>query len=76
MSDVSQGPGWWMASDGRWYPPELHPDVRAGDGMAPAAGRSEGGSDAGGVDGPVAFSGRVQAPHNRRTALRWRWRRS
>jgi len=23
------GPGWWIASDGRWYPPELHPDVGA-----------------------------------------------
>jgi len=23
MSDVSQGAGWWMASDGKWYPPEL-----------------------------------------------------
>lgn len=23
MSDVAQGPGWWQASDGRWYPPEL-----------------------------------------------------
>ena len=22
MSDTSQGPGWWVASDGRWYPPE------------------------------------------------------
>jgi hypothetical protein len=22
MSDTSQGPGWWLASDGRWYPPE------------------------------------------------------
>lgn len=21
MSDTSQGPGWWIASDGRWYPP-------------------------------------------------------
>lgn len=21
------GPGWWLASDGRWYPPELHPDA-------------------------------------------------
>jgi len=20
-------PGWWMASDGNWYPPELHPDM-------------------------------------------------
>lgn len=26
MSDVSQGPGWWEASDGKWYPPEQHPD--------------------------------------------------
>jgi hypothetical protein len=25
MSDTSQGPGWWMASDGKWYAPELHP---------------------------------------------------
>lgn len=22
MSDFSQGDGWWLASDGRWYPPE------------------------------------------------------
>ena len=28
MSDVSQGPGWWQASDGKWYAPELHPDYR------------------------------------------------
>jgi hypothetical protein len=25
MSDMAQGPGWWVASDGKWYPPELHP---------------------------------------------------
>ena len=25
MSDTSQGPGWWQASDGKWYPPETHP---------------------------------------------------
>jgi hypothetical protein len=23
MSDVSGGPGWWQASDNKWYPPEL-----------------------------------------------------
>ncbi len=23
MSNTAQGPGWWMASDGKWYPPEL-----------------------------------------------------
>jgi hypothetical protein len=28
MSDKSEGPGWWIASDGKWYPPELHPTVR------------------------------------------------
>lgn len=25
MSDQSQGPGWWLASDGKWYPPETAP---------------------------------------------------
>lgn len=29
MVDTSPGPGWWVASDGRWYPPELHPDTIA-----------------------------------------------
>jgi hypothetical protein len=28
MSDMSQGPGWWIASDGKWYAPHLHPSVR------------------------------------------------
>ena len=27
MSDVSQGPGWWIASDGKWYPPEQAPQA-------------------------------------------------
>ena len=26
MSDTSQGPGWWLASDGKWYPPETAPN--------------------------------------------------
>ena len=26
MSDTMQGPGWWQASDGKWYAPELNPD--------------------------------------------------
>jgi hypothetical protein len=25
MSDVSQGEGWWLASDGKWYPPQQKP---------------------------------------------------
>lgn len=51
MSDVSQGPGWWQASDGKWYPPEQAPvgstppptpptpgQVPAGYGMTPPGG--------------------------------------
>ncbi len=29
MSDESQGPGWWLASDGKWYPPEQAPGTPA-----------------------------------------------
>lgn len=25
MSDAPAGPGWWQASDGRWYPPQTPP---------------------------------------------------
>ncbi len=25
LSQVPQGPGWWQASDGRWYPPQAAP---------------------------------------------------
>jgi hypothetical protein len=25
MSDVSQGEGWWLATDGKWYPPQQAP---------------------------------------------------
>lgn len=25
MSDTPQGPGWWMAADGLWYPPASAP---------------------------------------------------
>lgn len=38
MSDVSQGPGWWIASDGKWYPPELHPSVQSQTQVAATAG--------------------------------------
>lgn len=37
MSDVSQGPGWWQASDGKWYAPELHPDYQPPASEPPAA---------------------------------------
>jgi hypothetical protein len=28
VSDTSQGPGWWRASNGLWYPPEAKPGPR------------------------------------------------
>src|SRR5579862_5771021 len=36
MSNTSQGPAWWQASDGRWYPPETHPSHQGG-GTSPAS---------------------------------------
>lgn len=30
MSDVSQGPGWWQSSDGKWYPPQGAPGGAVG----------------------------------------------
>jgi uncharacterized RDD family membrane protein YckC len=38
MTDVSPGPGWWIASDGRWYPPHLRPAAV----HAPASPQSNG----------------------------------
>ena len=31
MSDTSQGPGWWQASDGKWYSPEQRPGYQPPD---------------------------------------------
>ena len=28
MSDRPQGEAWWLASDGKWYPPESHPSAQ------------------------------------------------
>ncbi len=28
MSDTAHGPGWWLAADGKYYPPEQHPDYQ------------------------------------------------
>jgi hypothetical protein len=28
MSDVQVDQGWWQATDGKWYPPERHPNFR------------------------------------------------
>ena len=39
MSDTSQGPGWWQASDGKWYPPEQAPGATPPPGQQPAGNR-------------------------------------
>ncbi|MHB8467984.1 MAG: DUF4352 domain-containing protein, partial [Acidimicrobiales bacterium] len=41
MSDASPGPGWWQASDGKWYPPQTAPSVPPPSGyFQPAPGGS------------------------------------
>ncbi len=50
MSDTSQGPGWWLASDGKWYPPEAAsppPPQQPAPSAAPAAGTHPGAATAG-----------------------------
>ena len=42
VSDSSQGPGWWQASDGKWYPPEQAPGAQP-----PAGGGAPGTLDIG-----------------------------
>lgn len=37
MSEVSEGPGWWQASDGKWYPPEQAPQQAAPTGPPPGS---------------------------------------
>ena len=41
MSERQEAAGWWLASDGKWYPPESHPSVLDQDpaaAIAPATG--------------------------------------
>lgn len=38
MSDSPQGPGWWQASDGKYYPPEQAPGYTPAASGVPAAG--------------------------------------
>jgi hypothetical protein len=49
MRDGMPAPGWWIASDGRWYPPELHPDVYSPVAVAPTVTTAV-------ADGPLASS--------------------
>jgi hypothetical protein len=55
VSDASQGPGWWQASDGKWYPPEQAPGYQAGD-AAGGGGAVGGGGGSASLDFGSAFS--------------------
>lgn len=37
-----EGPGWWQASDGRWYPPEQHPSATRPPGFTTPAPQRQG----------------------------------
>lgn len=51
MSEMSRGPGWWLASDGKWYAPDQVP----GYGMPP--GPDEAPSHRGAADVPTVDGG-------------------
>src|ERR1035441_4178248 len=40
MSETQQGAGWWQASDGKWYAPELHPNYVAPTASSPTGDAS------------------------------------
>lgn len=64
MSDTSQGPGWWQASDGKWYSPEQASDASAAT-PAPAGPPPGYGSPAGppaGYGPPTGAPGPYGAP--------------
>jgi len=66
MSDVAQGPGWWIASDGKWYPPEQHPSVREKEPVtapsaAAAPNRAAGGASRGLTTSGPKFQNMFQA---------------
>ena len=51
MSDTSQGPGWWQASDGKWYPPEQAPGYQPPMQGGPVPGPSLGAPGSAPTDG-------------------------
>lgn len=74
LSDIPQGDGWWIASDGKWYPPHLHPDAakatppedaapaRPGDGGAGAASAPDSAEQPPAEGWWLASDGRYYAP--------------
>lgn len=76
MSDVSQGPGWWIASDGKWYPPHLHPravsphsDAQDYSATVSAEAVPTGGLASSPIGAPSTSSGGSVAPPSRRRGI-------
>jgi hypothetical protein len=64
VSDVSQGPGWWLASDGKWYSPDQAPGyaVPAGPTYGPPPGTSYEALPGATYGAPMAAYGTPGAP--------------
>ncbi|MEQ8716153.1 MAG: hypothetical protein RIE08_00950 [Acidimicrobiales bacterium] len=67
MSDTPQGPGWWLASDGRWYAPELHPDYRKQPVENPTPPAGEGWPTSPPTEQPATVSATADGGHVRTT---------
>jgi hypothetical protein len=60
-ADASQGPGWWQASDGKWYPPEAQPGAAPTiPPAAPASGTSAAAPGGVGGAGSPSFTAGVE----------------
>jgi hypothetical protein len=53
VSDHQQGSEWWQASDGKWYPPEQHPDRLAAAASAGSPEPTAGGDEPTAVEQPA-----------------------
>lgn len=62
MSEVPQGPGWWLASDGKWYSPEQAPGYAAPTASPAGYGPPPGSPPAGYQAPPAAYGPPPVAP--------------
>jgi len=63
VSDGSQGPGWWLASDGRWYPPEAAPPTPTPTDLTPPSDAVGPPVDGGPVTAPAASPNPAAPPY-------------
>ena len=81
MSDAPQGPGWWQASDDRWYPPEQAPGAAdaattpSGAGAGPTPGAPTGATGPPAITPPPGGWGTAPTSLDIGTALSFGWTR-